>query len=60
MVGLLLIGAGLAGCGQRGPLYLPQDAAAQHRATLPDLLTPKLPGTAASGASAPAEPGAAR
>lgn len=34
----------LGGCGQRGPLYLPKDAAAKDRATLPDLLTPRLPG----------------
>lgn len=30
----------LSGCGQRGPLYLPQDPAAAQRATLPQVLTP--------------------
>lgn len=29
-----------AGCGQRGPLYLPTDPAAANRATLPELLNP--------------------
>lgn len=39
----------LAGCGQRGPLYLPTDPAANERASLPQSLTP---------ASAPASKGA--
>ncbi|QNP49852.1 LPS translocon maturation chaperone LptM [Diaphorobacter aerolatus] len=30
----------LWGCGQRGPLYLPTDAAAANRATLPQTLDP--------------------
>ncbi|HZY18910.1 MAG TPA: lipoprotein [Ramlibacter sp.] len=30
----------LAGCGQRGPLYLPTDPAAANRATLPQVLVP--------------------
>ncbi|RGE41596.1 hypothetical protein DZC30_18100 [Comamonas testosteroni] len=30
--------AALSGCGQRGPLYLPSDPAAQGRATLPESL----------------------
>lgn len=42
---IALVGAGalagaLCGCGQRGPLYLPQDPAAAQRATLPQVLTP--------------------
>ncbi|RUP30752.1 MAG: hypothetical protein EKK45_08305 [Curvibacter sp.] len=36
---LVAVGA-LCGCGQRGPLYLPQDPAAAQRATLPQVLTP--------------------
>jgi predicted small lipoprotein YifL len=32
--------AALAGCGQKGPLYLPTDAAAAGRATLPQILLP--------------------
>ncbi|MBK0394675.1 LPS translocon maturation chaperone LptM [Ramlibacter algicola] len=30
----------LAACGQRGPLYLPTEAAAADRATLPQVLLP--------------------
>jgi predicted small lipoprotein YifL len=32
---VLLMGLGLSGCGQRGPLYIPKDPAAANRATLP-------------------------
>ena len=46
--------AALAACGQRGPLYLPTDAAAQNRATLPQTVTPQLPGSPA--ATPPATP----
>ena len=35
-----MLGVGLAGCGQRGPLYLPTDPAAANRATLPQVLLP--------------------
>jgi predicted small lipoprotein YifL len=35
----------LVGCGQKGGLYLPQEPEAQQRATLPQILTPSLPGT---------------
>lgn len=42
----------LAGCGQKGPLYLPTDPAAASRATLPETLTPSstavVPARAAS------------
>ena len=31
----------LVACGQRGPLYLPQDPAAANRATLPETLDPR-------------------
>ncbi|VWX58088.1 putative lipoprotein [Burkholderiales bacterium 8X] len=41
----------LTGCGQRGPLYLPTDAAAKGRATLPDLLTPGSPSNGNSSAT---------
>lgn len=37
----------LAGCGQKGPLFLPTEAAAAQRATLPQTLSP------ARAASAP-------
>jgi len=33
-------GLALSGCGQRGPLVFPQEAAAQGRATLPQTLIP--------------------
>lgn len=43
--------AALAGCGQKGPLYLPSDAAAPGRLTLPQTLNPaaSLPTVPASG-----------
>jgi len=39
LIALVAAGA-LCGCGQRGPLYLPQDPAAAQRATLPQVMTP--------------------
>ncbi|RYF66711.1 MAG: hypothetical protein EOO22_20595 [Comamonadaceae bacterium] len=57
MVCVAASAAALAGCGQRGPLYLPKDPAAANRATLPDLMTPRLPGSS-SDAAAPAPAGA--
>lgn len=42
----------LAGCGQKGPLYLPTGEAADSRATLPQTLLPA--GAPARPASAPA------
>lgn len=41
----------VAGCGQKGPLYLPAGEAAEGRATLPQTLTPNavVPSRAASG-----------
>lgn len=41
-VGLVVLGVGLAGCGQKGELYLPTDPAAANRATLPSLLRPSF------------------
>jgi predicted small lipoprotein YifL len=55
-LGLLLALCGvaaLAGCGQRGPLFLPTGEAAANRATLPETLNP------ARAASAPDRTGAA-
>lgn len=40
--GLFVLGVGLAGCGQKGELYLPTDPAAANRATLPSLLRPSF------------------
>ena len=42
-IGLAALGVGLAGCGQRGPLFLPTDPAAANRATLPQILLPTMP-----------------
>jgi len=42
-----VVGA-LAGCGQKGPLYLPTGEAAAARATLPQALTAAPPSPAAS------------
>ena len=39
----------LSACGQRGPLYLPEDAQAQERATLPETLRPNLPANKSHG-----------
>jgi predicted small lipoprotein YifL len=43
----------LAACGQQGPLYLPTQAAAMHRASLPESLLPAS-GTATPGKQTPA------
>jgi hypothetical protein len=45
----------LAGCGQKGNLYLPNDPEFQQRATLPEIVRRQLPGnTATTPASSPA------
>jgi predicted small lipoprotein YifL len=46
--------AGLAACGQRGPLFLPTDPAAAQRATLPQLLTPGIGNSSSSATDAAA------
>lgn len=47
----------LGGCGQTGPLYLPTEPAAAHRATLPQILLPGPRGTEAPASStSPATP----
>lgn len=46
----------LAGCGQRGPLYLPTEPAAAGRATLTETLTPDGPSTAPAPAPVPGAP----
>ncbi|MBS7808411.1 lipoprotein [Variovorax sp. PCZ-1] len=56
IVGLCCIGFVLASaaCGQKGPLTLPQEPAAQNRATLPQVLNPVSPASSPlSPASAP-------
>ncbi|MGN1057676.1 MAG: lipoprotein [Comamonas sp.] len=42
-IALAVCTAALGGCGQRGPLYLPTEPAAQNRASLPDSVLPDLP-----------------
>jgi predicted small lipoprotein YifL len=44
----------LAGCGQKGPLYLPHEPASAGRATLVQTLTPGKASAPASAASAAA------
>jgi predicted small lipoprotein YifL len=49
----ILVSAGaaailVAGCGQRGPLYLPTGEAAANRATLPQVLTGRGAGSTAT------------
>jgi predicted small lipoprotein YifL len=44
---LTVVGA-LAGCGQKGPLFLPTGEAAANRATLPQTLNPVAPASAPS------------
>ncbi|WP_162573277.1 LPS translocon maturation chaperone LptM [Variovorax sp. PBL-H6] len=64
-IGLAIVGVALAGCGQKGALYLPTEPAATNRATLPGLLIPgsrdaagaARPGTGTS--PAPAAPSSA-
>ncbi len=59
---LLAISALVNGCGQRGPLTLPNDNEFKQRATLPDLIRrqlPELPNTppaSTPAASAPSQP----
>ena len=57
---LLALAITLAGCGQKGPLYIPTGPAAAHRATLIDTLVPDIPPSRShtapspNGAAAPA------
>jgi predicted small lipoprotein YifL len=50
-----VVGA-LAGCGQRGPLYLPTGEAAASRATLPQILMPAVRPASAPPATGTASP----
>ncbi|MBQ0131542.1 MAG: lipoprotein [Comamonas sp.] len=45
-IALAVCTAAISACGQRGDLYLPTDAAAHDRATLPDSVIPTLPSKA--------------
>ncbi len=52
-----LLAAWLAGCGQKGPLFIPATPAAAQRATLPQtLFNPSTPTPAASRAPAAVPP----
>jgi hypothetical protein len=47
----------LSGCGQKGPLTLPNDPEFKQRATLPEIVRRQLPGSAPSaGTTTPATP----
>jgi predicted small lipoprotein YifL len=46
--GLFAIGVGLAGCGLKGPLYMPTVPEAANRATLPSLILPSTRSDAAT------------
>ncbi len=50
-IGLALLAGGLAGCGQRGGLYLPTDPAAKGRATLPQTVLPGMSSKPTAGAT---------
>jgi predicted small lipoprotein YifL len=50
-----VVGA-LAGCGLRGPLYLPSGDVAAARATLPQSLAPDPPASAAGTGTGAAKP----
>jgi predicted small lipoprotein YifL len=52
--GLLAAVSLLNGCGQRGPLFIPNDEEFKQRATLPDIVRRQLPGSTATPAAAPA------
>ncbi|WP_162578922.1 LPS translocon maturation chaperone LptM [Variovorax sp. PBS-H4] len=61
-IGLAIVGVALAGCGQKGALYLPTEPAATNRATLPGLLIPNsrnADSTASPATGAAAAPAAA-
>jgi predicted small lipoprotein YifL len=49
----------LAGCGQKGPLFIPTDPAAQSRASLTETIRPAAATPPASPASAPPATGTA-
>ncbi|MDE1553899.1 lipoprotein [Comamonas aquatica] len=53
-IALAVCTAALAACGQRGPLYLPTDPAAQGRASLPDTVLPNTPAPGTTPPPAPA------
>ena len=44
----------LTACGQKGPLYIPNDPEFKQRATLPEIVRRQLPGSTATPASPPA------
>lgn len=52
--GLFAIGVGLAGCGLKGPLYMPTVPEAANRATLPSLILPSTRSDATKTAPADA------
>jgi predicted small lipoprotein YifL len=51
---VMSLAALLAGCGQKGILYLPNDPEFQQRATLPEIVRRQLPGNNATTPATPA------
>ncbi len=52
----LMLTAALAGCGQKGPLYIPDTAAAAQRATLPQTVIGGSGSPAAARSGTPPSP----
>ena len=55
----LVVATQIAGCGQKGPLFIPTDPTAQNRATLSETIRPAAATPPASPASAPPATGTA-
>lgn len=51
---VMVLAVALSACGQTGELYIPDEAAAEDRATLPESLWPFMPGKKEDKADEPA------
>ena len=52
----MLSAASLTACGQKGPLFLPADAAASSRATLPEAVSNTVKSSVSPDAGIPPQP----
>lgn len=52
----MLSAASLTACGQKGPLFLPGDAAASSRATLPEAVSNTVKSSVSPGSESPSQP----
>lgn len=59
MAAVVALAAAVSGCGQKGSLYLPTEAAARDRATLPQVLLPLRNASATFVPAVPAAPASA-